>query len=99
MIGPAFRHAHGSRTNGERLDEVTTVILLVAAMLFLPPVLVTVYLYVSGVFINRKRFQSAFYLLLALFALTIGIGTHLSYLGYGQSATTPVSLSELLPEP
>ena len=99
MIGPAFRHAHGSRTNGERLDEVTTVILLVAAMLFLPPVLVTVYLYVSGVFINRRRFQSAFYLLLALFALTIGIGTQLSYLGYGQPATTPVSLSELLPEP
>jgi hypothetical protein len=81
------------------LDEVTTVILLVAAMFFLPPALVTVYLYVSGVFINRRRFQSAFYLLLALFALTIGIGAQLSYLSYGLPATTPVSLSEVLPEP
>jgi hypothetical protein len=81
------------------LDEVTTVMLLVAAMFFIPPVLVTVYLYVSGVFINRRRFQSAFYLLLALFALTIGIGTQLSYLGYGLPATTPVSLSEVLPDP
>lgn len=73
--------------------------LLVAAMLFLPPALVTVYLYVSGVFINRRRFQSAFYLLLALFALTIGIGTQLSYLGYGLPENPPVSLSEVLTEP
>lgn len=72
---------------------------LVAVIFFLPPVLVTVYLYESGVFINRRRFQSAFYFLLALFALTIGVGTQLSYLGYGQPTTTPVSLSELLPEP
>jgi hypothetical protein len=74
-------------------------ILLVAAMLLLPPVLVTVYLYVSGVFTNRIAFQSAFYVLLALFALTIGIGTQLSYVGYGLPTTTPVSLSEVLPEP
>jgi hypothetical protein len=85
--------------NGERLDEVTSMMFLVAAMLFLPPVLVTVYLYVSGVFTNRIAFQSAFYVLLALFALTIGIGTQLYYLGYGLPATTPVSLTEVLPEP
>jgi hypothetical protein len=72
---------------------------LVAAMLFLPPVLVTVYLYVSGVFTNRIAFRSAFCVLLALFALTIGIGTQLSYLSYDLPATTPVSLSEVLPEP
>jgi hypothetical protein len=72
---------------------------LVTAMLFLPPVLVTVYLYVSGVFTNRIAFQSAFYVLLALFALTIGIGTQLSYLGYSLPATAPMSLSEVLPEP
>lgn len=96
---PAFRQARESRTNNERLDEVTTVIFLVAAMLFLPPALVTVYLYVSGVFINRRRFQSAFYLLLALFALTIGIGSQLSYLNYSLPESPPVSLSEVLPEP
>lgn len=73
--------------------------LLVAAMFFLPPALVTVYLYVSGVFVNRRRFQSAFYLLLALFALTIGVGTQLSYLGYNMPENPPVSLSEVLLEP
>ena len=73
--------------------------LLVAAMFFLPPALVTVYLYVSGVFVNRRRFQSAFYLLLALFALTIGVGTQLSYLGYDMPENPAVSLSEVLLEP
>lgn len=71
--------------------------LLVAAMLLFPPLLVTVYLYISGVFINQKVFQSAFYILLALFALTIGIGAQLSYLGYDLPMTTPVSLTEVLP--
>jgi hypothetical protein len=83
--------------NGERLDEVTTMMFLVAAMLLFPPLLVTVYLYISGVFTNQKTFQSAFYILLALFALTIGIGAQLSYLGYGLPTTTPVSLTEVLP--
>jgi hypothetical protein len=73
--------------------------IFVITMFLLPLVLVTVYLYVSGVFTNRIVFQSAFYALLALFALTIGIGTQLSYLGYGLPATTPMSLSEVLPEP
>jgi len=81
----------------KRLDEVTTMMFLVAAMLLLPPLLVTVYLYISGVFINQRTFQSAFYILLALFALTIGIGAQLSYLGYGLPTTTPVSLTEVLP--
>ena len=85
--------------NGETLNEVTTMMILVAAMFLLPPVLVTLYLYMSGVFTNRSAFQSAFYILLALFALTIGIGTHLSYQGYGLPAATPVTLSEVLPEP
>ena len=70
---------------------------LVAAMLLFPPLLVTVYLYISGVFTNQRTFQSAFYILLALFALTIGIGAQLSYLGYGLPTTTPVSLTEVLP--
>jgi hypothetical protein len=73
--------------------------IFVTTMFLLPLVLVTRYLYVSGVFTNRIAFQSAFYVLLALFALTIGIGTQLSYLGYGLPATTPVSLTEVLPEP
>lgn len=83
--------------NGKRLDEVTTMMFLVAAMLLFPPLLVTVYLYISGVFINQRTFQSAFYILLALFALTIGIGAQLSYIGYGLPTTTPISLTEVLP--
>lgn len=73
--------------------------ILVAAMFLLPTVLVTLYLNVSGVFSNQKAFQSAFYILLALFALTIGIGTQLSYYGYGLPTTPPVSVTEVLSEP
>ncbi len=72
--------------------------IFVIPLFLLPLVFVTVYLYVSCVFTNRIAFQSAFYALLALFALTIGIGTQISYLSYGLPATTPLSLSEILPE-
>jgi len=66
----------------------------------LPLVLVTLYLYVSGVFTNRRAFQFTFFILLGFFALTIGIGgIQLSYPGYDLPATTPVVLSEVLPEP
>ena len=66
---------------------------IIVTILFLQPlVLVTLYLYVSGAFTNRRVFQATFYILLALFALTIGIGgTQLSYQGYDLLATTPVS--------
>jgi hypothetical protein len=53
---------------------------------------------VSGVFTNRRAFQFGFYILLVFFALTIGIGIH-SYQGYDLPATTPLALSEVLPEP
>jgi len=70
--------------------------ILVTAMFLL--VLLALYLYVSGVFTNRRAFQFGFSILLVFFALTIGIGIH-SYQGYDLPATTPVSLSEVLPEP
>jgi hypothetical protein len=73
--------------------------IFVAVLFLLPPVLGTLYLYVSGVFINRRTFQFVFYTLLILFALTIGISTQLSYQGYDRLATTPVSLLTVLPEP
>lgn len=74
--------------------------ILVTTLFLQPLVLVALYLYVSGVFTNRRAFQSVFYVLLALFALIIGIGgIQLSYQGYDLPATTSVSLSEVLPEP
>ena len=73
--------------------------IFVTTMFLLPLVLVTLYLYVSGVFTNRRAFQFTFYILLAFFALTIGIGIHLSSQGYDLPATTPVSLSEVPAEP
>jgi hypothetical protein len=87
-----------SRTNGERLDEVPTMMILVTAMFLLALVLVALYLNVSGVFTNRRAFQCGFSILLVCFALTIGIGIH-SYQGNDLPARTPVSLSEVLPEP
>lgn len=74
--------------------------IFVTILFLLPPVLVTLYLYVSGVFTNRRAFQFAFFILLVFFALTIGIGgVQLSYQGYDLPATTPVALSDVLPEP
>ena len=72
--------------------------ILVTAMFLLTLVLLALYLYVSGVFTNRRAFQLGFYILLVFFALTIGIGIH-SYQSFALPATTPVSLSEVLPEP
>ena len=67
-------------------------------MFVLPLGLVALDLYVCGVFTNRRAFQFGFSILLVFFALTIGIGIH-SYQGYDLPATTPVSLSAILPEP
>ena len=72
--------------------------ILVAAMFLLTLIILALYLYVFGVFTNRRAFQFGFYILLVFFALTIGIGIH-SYLGYNLSATTPLSLTEVPPEP
>ena len=72
--------------------------ILVAAMFLLTLVILVLYLYVSGVFTNRRAFQFGFYILLVCFALTIGIGIH-SCQGYDFPATTAVLLSEVLPEP
>ncbi|TMQ23837.1 MAG: hypothetical protein E6K65_17995 [Nitrospirae bacterium] len=57
-----------------------TIMILVTAMFLLTLVLLALYLYVSGVFTNRRAFQFGFYILLVFFALTIGIGIH-SYQG------------------
>jgi hypothetical protein len=48
--------------------------LIITTIFFLPLVVVTLYLYVSGVFINRRAFQLTFFILLTFFALIIGIG-------------------------
>jgi hypothetical protein len=72
--------------------------IIVTAMFLLALVLLALYLYVSGVFTNRRAFQFGFSILLVFFALANGIGIH-SYQAYDLSATTPVSLSEVLPEP
>ena len=74
--------------------------IFVTILFLLPLVLVTLYLYVSGVFTNRRAFQFTFFTLLAFFALTIGIGgVQLSYQSYDLLATTPVALSDALSEP
>ena len=72
--------------------------ILVAAMFLLVVVVLALYLYVSGLFTNRRAFQFGFYLLLVFFALTIEIDIY-SCQGYDLSATPLVSLSEVLPEP
>ena len=63
----------------------------VAAMLVLV-LMVSLYLYVSGVF-NRSHlgaFRFIFYLLVVLFALTVGIGLmQHPYEGYDQTAVMP----------
>ena len=74
--------------------------LFLTTIFLLPLMLVTRYLYVSGVFINRRAFQVTFYILLTFFALIIGIGgVQLSSKGYDLPGTSPVSLTEVLPKP
>lgn len=74
--------------------------IVVTTMLLLPLVLVTFYLYLSGVFTNWRAFQFIFSILMAFFVLIIGIGDiQLSYQAYDLQATTLVALSEILSEP
>ncbi len=70
--------------------------ILVAAISFHLLVALILYLHVSGVLntSSPKAFQFAFYILVIFFALTIGVG-----IVYDRSATTPLSLSEVFPEP
>jgi hypothetical protein len=72
--------------------------IVITTMFLLLPVLVALYLSVSGVFTNRRSFQSVFYALLAFFALTVGISMSIqySYQSDAPPATTPVSLGEVL---
>jgi hypothetical protein len=79
-------------------NDVTIMMILATAMVFFLPVLVTLYLYMSGVYTNRRSFQSVFYALLAFFALTIGISMSIQYShqNYDPPATTPISLSKVL---
>jgi hypothetical protein len=81
--------------------EVTTMAIFITTMFLLLPVLVALYLSVSGVFTNRRSFQSVFYALLAFFALTVGISLSVqySYQSYDPPATIPVSLSKVLSKP
>ena len=62
-----------------------------------PLVLLTLYLYASGVFINRRAFQVTFcYIVWACFALSIGITIRLHPPGYDLLASTVEVLSEVL---
>jgi hypothetical protein len=72
--------------------------IVITTMFLLLPVLVALYLSVSGVFTNRRSFQSVFYALLAFFALTVGISMSIQYSHQNNvpPATTPVSLGEVL---
>lgn len=75
--------------------------ILITTMFLLLPVLVALYLSVSGVFTNRRSFQSVYYALLAFFALTVGISMSIqySYKNYDPPTIIPVSLSEVLSKP
>ena len=74
--------------------------IVVTIMFLLPLALVTLYLYLSGVFTNRRAFQCIFSILVAFFVLIIGVGgIQLSYQAYDLQARTPVALSEILSEP
>jgi uncharacterized membrane protein len=75
--------------------------IVITTMFLLLPVLVALYLSVSGVFTNRRSFQSVFYALLAFFALTIGISMVMLYSSQRDApqATTQMSLSEAVSEP
>jgi hypothetical protein len=74
--------------------------IIVTTIFLLPLLVVTLYLYVSGVFTNRRAFQLTFFTLLTFLALIIGIGgIQLSHQGYDLQATTSVSLIEVLPGP
>jgi hypothetical protein len=70
--------------------EVATMMMLVTILFLQPLVLVALYLYLSGAFTNRRVFQSVFYVLFALFGLTIGIGgIQLSYQAYDPPGNAP----------
>jgi hypothetical protein len=70
--------------------------ILLTALFLQPLMLVTLYLYVSGVFNNHRAFRFTFYsIALAFFALSIII--QLSYPGYDLLAATAVLLIEVLP--
>jgi hypothetical protein len=73
--------------------------IVITTMFLLLPVLVALYLSVSGVFTNRKAFQSVFYILLIFFVLTIGVSMSIRYShqGYASPATNQISLSGVLP--
>ncbi len=72
--------------------------ILLTTLCLQPLMLVTLYLYVSGVFVNRKAFQVTFCCIVwACLALSIGITIRLSP-GYDILASTAELLSEVLPE-
>jgi hypothetical protein len=72
--------------------------ILLTTLLLQPLMLVTLSLYVSGVFISRRAFQVTFcYIVWASFALSIGITIRLSP-GYDLLASTAVLLSHVLPQ-
>ena len=68
--------------------------IVVAAIFLVLPLLVTLHLYTSGGFTNRRAFQYVFFTLLVLFALTIVLVIHHSY---DFSTTTPVALTDFSP--
>lgn len=69
--------------------------MIVVAVIFLVlPLLVTLHLYTSGGFTNRRAFRYVFFTLLVLFALTIMLVIHQSN---EFPTTTPMSLTDVSP--
>jgi hypothetical protein len=54
-------------------------VIVVAAIFLVLPLLITLHLYTSGGFTNRRAFQYVFFTLLVIFALTIVIAIYRSY--------------------
>lgn len=72
--------------------------ILLTTLLLQPLMLVTLYLYVSGVFSNRRAFQITFcYVVWACFALSIAITIRLSP-GSDLLVSTAVLLRGVLPQ-
>lgn len=71
--------------------------ILLVVLFVQPLVLVTLYLYVSGVFPTRRAFRFTVYsIVLAFFALSLTM--QISSPGYDLLASTALLLSEVLPE-
>lgn len=69
--------------------------IVVAAIFLVLPLLITLHLYTSGGFTNRRAFQYVFFTLLVLFALTLVLIIHQSN-DFTNAPLTVQALAEML---